>query len=199
MIRKIIHIDKEKCSGCGICVSACHEGAIGLKDGKAELLYEDYCDGLGDCLPQCPTGAISFEIRDAAAYDRAAVERKMAGAVISNWPVQIRLAPVRSNSFAGVSLLIAADCTAFAYARIHSEFIDGRAVLCGCPKLDGVDYAEKLSHIFAENSIKDIMLLRMEVPCCGGLEMAVKRALAACGREIPLTVSVISTDGRKLK
>lgn len=201
MIRKIIHIDSDKCSGCGICVSACHEGAIGLSDGKAVLLREDYCDGLGDCLPACPTGAITFEMREAAAYDRAAVEKHMRASspMPSNWPVQIKLAPVSAEYFSGARLLIAADCTAFAYADAHKDFISGRVVIIGCPKLDGVDYSEKLSHIFALNDIRDITLLRMEVPCCGGLEMAVRRAIEKCGKNIPLSTAVISTDGRRIK
>ena len=224
MLRKIIRIDEEKCNGCGACARACHEGAIAMVNGKARLMREDYCDGLGDCLPACPTGAISFETREAAAYDEAAVKAAKAAAPhacpgsrpaafkpaaqpagalgvpsqLSQWPVQIKLAPVNAPWFADANLLIAADCTAFAYGNFHADFIRGRVTLVGCPKLDAVDYAEKLAQIFAANAIRSILVARMEVPCCGGLESAVRRALEMCGKNISLAVSVISTDGRRL-
>lgn len=199
MVRKIIRIDEEKCTGCGLCASACHEGAIGMVDGKAKLVRENYCDGFGDCLPACPAGAISFEEREAPAYDEDEVLRtKPSGSRLSQWPVQIKLVPVNAPFLDGADLLIAATCSAFAYGAFHDNFIRGRKVLVGCPKLDGVDYAEKLSAIFASNDIKSIRVARMQVPCCGGLENAVKRAIAASGKDIPLSVSVISSDGRIL-
>jgi len=224
MIRRIIHIDEEKCNGCGKCVHACHEGAIDLVDGKARLMREHYCDGLGDCLPSCPTGAITFEEREAPAYDEAAVKaaqaakpaahtgcpgsriRQMAAKApvaagesvpgqLTNWPVQIKLAPTAGPTFAGRDLLIAADCTAYTYGDFHRRFLSGRTLLIGCPKLDMVDYSEKLTAIFRGNDIRSVTLLRMEVPCCGGLEHAVKTALAASGKDIPLTVQVVNIDG----
>ena len=227
MLRKIIRIDEEKCNGCGACARACHEGAIAMVGGKAKLMREDYCDGLGDCLPACPTGAISFEMREAPAYDEAAVlaAKKRQGNVprvcpgskigfirrdeeitdgaaapscLFQWPVQIKLAPINAPWFAGADLLVAADCTAFAYGNFHADFIRGRITLVGCPKLDGVDYAEKLTQILAGNDVRSITVARMEVPCCGGLESAVRRALEMSGKDIPLTVSVISTDGKLL-
>ena len=227
MLRKIIRIDEEKCNGCGACARACHEGAIAMVGGKAKLMREDYCDGLGDCLPACPTGAISFEMREAPAYDEAAVlaAKKRQGNVprvcpgskigfirrdeeitdgaaapscLSQWPVQIKLAPINAPWFAGADLLVAADCTAFAYGNFHADFIRGRITLVGCPKLDGVDYAEKLTQILAGNDVRSITVARMEVPCCGGLESAVRRALEMSGKDIPLTVPVISTDGKLL-
>ena len=199
MVRKIIRIDEEKCTGCGLCASACHEGAIGMVDGKAKLVRENYCDGFGDCLPACPAGAISFEEREAPAYDEDEVLRtKPSGSRLSQWPVQIKLVPVNAPFLDGADLLIAATCSAFAYGAFHDNFIRGRKVLVGCPKLDGVDYAEKLSAIFASNDIKSIRVARMQVPCCGGLENAVKRAIAASGKDISLSVSVISSDGRIL-
>ena len=224
MIRRIIHIDEEKCNGCGKCVHACHEGAIDLVNGKARLMREHYCDGLGDCLPSCPTGAITFEEREAPAYDEAAVKaaqaakpaahtgcpgsriRQMAAKApaaagepvsgqLTNWPVQIKLAPTAGPTLAGRDLLIAADCTAYTYGDFHRRFLSGRTLLIGCPKLDMVDYSEKFTAIFRGNDIRSVTLLRMEVPCCGGLEHAVKTALAASGKDIPLTVQVVNIDG----
>ena len=215
MIRRIIHIDEEKCNGCGLCANACHEGAIGMVDGKARLLRDDYCDGLGDCLPSCPAGAISFVEREAAAYDEKAVkahmEARAAASVssgtsetsgpesqLSQWPVQIKLAPVKAPYFEGAKILVAADCTAFAYGNFHNDFIRGKITLVGCPKLDSVDYSEKLTEILRQNVIKSVTVVRMEVPCCGGLENAVKKALMASGKMIPWQVVTISIDGKIL-
>ena len=190
MIRKIIKIDTEKCNGCGLCVNACHEQAIGLRHGKAVLLRDDYCDGLGNCLPACPMNAISFEEREALAYDEDAVLLNK-----KNWPVQIKLAPVTAPSFHQADLLIAADCTAFTHPTFYQDFLRGRVTLIGCPKLDAIDYSEKLTEIFAGNEIKSITVTRMIVPCCGGLEYAVKTAIKASGKDIPLQVVTIDTKG----
>lgn len=235
MIRKIIQIDEEKCNGCGLCAKACHEAAIGMVDGKARLLRDDYCDGLGDCLPTCPTGAITFVEREAAAYDEQAVEankkkqaqkqekapcgcpgsharqierRAQADAAsdtapaksqLRQWPVQIKLAPVKAPYFENANLLIAADCTAYAYSDFHQEFIRNKITLIGCPKLDMEDYSEKLTEIIKDNEIKSVTVVRMEVPCCGGIELAVKKALMASKKMIPWQVVTISTDGRILE
>ena len=231
MIRRIIEINREKCNGCGACAAACHEGAIAMVDGKAQLMRDDYCDGLGDCLPACPTGAITFVEREAAAYDEAAVlaakakkeeklpcgcpgsqsrniQREAALAAeapraeqasrLSQWPVQIKLAPVNAPWFDGAKLLVAADCTAYAYANFHQDFIKGRITLVGCPKLDAVDYSDKLTEILKHNDIRSITVVRMEVPCCGGIEQAVKKALLNSGKLIPWDVVIVSTDGRIL-
>ena len=223
MIRRIITIDKKKCNGCGLCAKACHEGAIGMVEGKAALLREDYCDGLGDCLPACPTGAITFEEREAPAYNEAAVLaakkakeaplpcgcpgsacQSVTPAVsevpgqLRNFPIQIKLAPIQAPWYDGAHLLIAADCAAYAYGDFHRRFIQGKITLIGCPKLDGVDYSEKLAAIFAENNIQSVTVVRMQVPCCGGLPFAVKNALLACGKEIPLQVVTVTADGRIL-
>ena len=195
MIRKIIKIDEEKCNGCGVCANACHEGAIEMIDGKAKLTREDYCDGLGDCLPGCPTGAITFEEREAPAYDQAAV---LAAKKLSQWPVQIKLVPVTAPYYEDANLLIAADCTAYAYGNFHADFIRKHITLIGCPKLDNVDYTEKLTQIIANNNIKSVTIVRMEVRCCGGIEHAVKNALQESGKFIPWNVMTISTDGRIL-
>ena len=234
MIRKIIKIDREKCNGCGLCVNACHEGAIELIDGKATLTREDYCDGLGDCLPACPVNAISFEEREAPAYNEEAVqkakEQKKSSPLpcgcpgthsrtinredcscstqttpiantskLRQWPVQIKLVPVNAPYFDGANLLVAADCTAYAYGNFHNEFIRNHITLIGCPKLDDCDYSEKLTAILRNNDIKSVTVVRMEVPCCGGIEFAVKKALQDSGKFIPWRVVTVSTDGNILE
>ena len=197
-------------------MTACHEGALGLVDGKATLLRDDFCDGMGDCLPACPADAISFVEREATAYDEAAVAAAKAakeaatsaptaagveldpthgGSMLAQWPCEIKLIPVQAPYFQACDLLIAADCTAYAMADFHERFMKGRNTLIGCPKLDGVDYSEKLTQIFALNDIKSITLTRMEVPCCGGLERAVKMAIAQSGKNIPLHVATIACLG----
>lgn len=221
MVRRIIRIDEEKCNGCGKCAKACHEGAIQMVDGKAKLMRDDHCDGLGDCLPACPTGAITFVEREAAAYDEAAVlaAKKAAGcssagclgtaakeqaapvavgSQLRQWPVQIKLAPLRAPWLDGAKLLIAADCTAYAYGDFHREFMQGHITLVGCPKLDSVDYSIKLTEILKNNDIRSVTVVRMEVPCCGGLEYAVKKALQDSGKFLPWQVVTIATDGRIL-
>ena len=229
MIRKIIRIDEEKCNGCGACAAACHEGAIEMVNGVAKLTREDYCDGLGDCLPACPTNAIRFEEREAPAYDEAAIQKAKAektplacgcpgthaktlkreaplsvkpvqvSSQLSQWPCQIKLVPVNAPYFEGANLLIAADCTAFAYGNFHNDFIRNHITLIGCPKLDEGDYAEKLTQIIAANNIRSVKIVRMEVPCCGGTENAVKRALQASGKFIPWQVVTVTTDGKILE
>lgn len=256
MLRKIIKIDEDKCDGCGICVTACHEGAIDIIEGKAKLVRENFCDGLGDCLPNCPQGAISFDEREAPAYDDEAVKKmqrvktekslkendnmteqekkiQMQMAMhaseqgcpgsrfmtldnnskdevqtetvmikpisrLGQWPCQIKLVPVKAPFFDGAKLLIAADCTAFAYANLHEEFMKGKITLIGCPKLDDGDYTDKLSQIIAENNIRSVTVVRMEVPCCGGLQRATENALQNSGKFIPWQVITITRDGKIL-
>ena len=202
MIRKIIQIDEERCNGCGACASACHEGAIGMVDGKAKLLRVDYCDGLGDCLPACPTEAISFVEIEAAKeikrHETISVTTAQQESELRQWPVQIKLAPVNAPWFNGAKLLVAADCTAYAYADFHQDFIKGHITLIGCPKLDAVDYAVKLTEIIRNNDIRSVTVVRMEVPCCGGIENAVKTALQNSGKYIPWNVVTITTDGSTL-
>lgn len=235
MIRKIIKIDEEKCNGCGICVSACHEGAIGMVNGKAKLMRDDYCDGLGDCLPGCPVNAISFEEREAAEYDEAAVKANMAAkkaepapsvhfgcpgmhsktierktekhesheiretreieSQLNQWPVQIKLVPINAPYFNNANLLIAADCTAYSYGDFHNKFMKNKITLIGCPKLDEGDYADKLTAILENNDIKSLTVVRMQVPCCGGIVNAVKKALLQSGKLIPWNIVTISTNG----
>lgn len=257
MVRQIIHIDEEKCNGCGLCVTACHEGAIDIVDGKAKLVREHFCDGFGDCLPGCPTGAITFENREAPEYDEEAVNRAKNKFVIrenvemninehnmmaemeahaaghgcpgsrfmqferkeedstegeqpayqtakpvsrlGQWPCQIKLLPTQAPFYNGGKLLIAADCTAYAYANMHEDFMKGRITLIGCPKLDDIDYTEKLTEIIKYNDIKSVTVVRMEVPCCGGLQMAAENALRNSGKFIPWQVVTISRDGKILE
>ncbi|MGB2579249.1 NAD-dependent dihydropyrimidine dehydrogenase PreA subunit [Elusimicrobium simillimum] len=232
MKRKIINIAQDKCNGCGLCVSACHEGAIGMVDGKAKLMREDYCDGLGDCLPVCPTGAITFIEKDAPAFDEAAVKAAQAAKQESpsgqnvpcgcpgmqskhfakkesiiensyndfsliNWPLQIKLAPINASFFDGADLVIAADCTAFACGNIH-KLTQNKVTLIGCPKLDEGEYSEKLTEILKGNDIKSVTVIRMEVPCCGGLTYAVQKALQDCGKDIRLNIITIGIDGKSI-
>lgn len=240
MIRQIIKIDESKCNGCGLCVTACHEGALGIIDGKAKLLRDDYCDGLGNCLPVCPTGALLFENREADAFDEEAVENNMKKAkaaekeklpcgcpgsqskvlkkqtltigggnlnsvnkAVSNngvselmqWPVQIKLVPVNAPYFDNCNLLIAADCTAYAYGDFHNKFMKNKATIIGCPKLDEGNYAEKLTAIIKNNNIKSVTVVKMEVPCCTGILNSVKEALKNSGKIIPWSITTISTSG----
>jgi len=235
MKRSIIKIDQEKCNGCGLCVGACHEGALELIDGKARLVSESYCDGLGDCLPECPTGAIVLEERETVEYDEEAVKKRMSNSPaqpseaalpcgcpgtqakrlakrqpevtpvlsgedlqsqLGQWPCQLKLVPVNAPYLDNAHLLIAADCTAFAYPNIHQRFMRNKITLIACPKLDDLDYSEKLTAILTQHEIKSVTILKMEVPCCDGLLQAVKKALSNSGKLIPWSYVTIATDGK---
>jgi len=246
MKRNIVKIDEEKCTGCGLCIDACHEGALELVNGKARLVSESYCDGLGACLPECPAGAITIEQREAALFDEEAVasraeqcaepgccgameseplacgcagsearaisrnsdisgcaapaqvDRARPKSQLRQWPVQIKLVPTSAPYFDNANLLVAADCTAYAYTTIHEDFIRNKVTLIGCPKLDDTDYSEKLAQILAVHNVRSVTVLRMEVPCCGGLVARVKKALVSSGKMIPWRVVVISAEGEIL-
>ncbi len=224
MVRQIIKIDQEQCIGCALCISACQEGAIGLVNGKATLLREDYCDGLGNCLPMCPSGAISFEEREAAPFNHEAVAEELVfscpgtqtkfqeperdaepvkanpnnanqASQLRQWPVQLKLVAPNAAFLKDCDLLIAADCAAFAHGSFHQTFMKGRVTLIGCPKLDEGDYAVKLAQLITMHNIRSVTVARMEVPCCGGLDHAVKRAIAASGKIVPMAVVTLTTEG----
>lgn len=240
MKRNVIHIDEDKCNGCGICVDACHEGAIQLVNGKAKLISDSYCDGLGACLPHCPQDAISMEERETDAFDEEYAKKyqeerlkkqekkeepamacgcpgtqartlqrrdereplaasRQSTSQLRQWPCQIKLVNVRAPYLDNAHLLIAADCTAYAYANIHEDFMRNKITLVGCPKLDDHDYSEKLAEILKFNEIKSITVLRMEVPCCGGIVHAVKKAILDSGKMLPWHVVTISTEGKILE
>ncbi|HHW48286.1 MAG TPA: 4Fe-4S binding protein [Clostridiaceae bacterium] len=247
MKRKIIKIDEEKCNGCGLCVNACHEGAIEIIDGKARLVGDEYCDGLGNCLPECPTGAIEIIEKDTVPFSEEAVQRKKLQAKMEEqdstplpcgcpgtaarfmnrnmqesiadvpqnseeqssvqcrselrqWPVQLNLINPRAGYLDNADLLIAADCTAYAYANFHKDFIKGRITLIGCPKLDDIDYyTDKLTDILLNNDIKSITVVRMEVPCCSGIVRAVKTAMLNSQNIVQCKEVIISTDGEIIR
>lgn len=231
MLRKIVEINEDKCTGCGLCISACHEGALQLVNGKARLVSDAYCDGLGACLPECPAGAISIVEREAAAFDEEAVKKHMetqgpqaetlacscpgssvrvleksqdcscpsgtpVASQLGQWPCQIKLVPVNAPFLDNADLLIAADCSAYAYANFHEDFMKNRITLIGCPKLDNVDYAEKLTQMFRLHTIKSITVARMTVPCCGSLVNMVRQAVVNSGKDIAVNVVTIDTDGK---
>lgn len=227
MLRKMIKINEDRCDGCGLCKRACHEGAIDIINGKAKLMREDYCDGLGDCLPVCPQNAISFELREAMAYNEAAVSEskkqascgcisvqpkvmqvqkeerccpsKEVDSELINWPVQLQLAAVNATYFKNARLLIAADCSAYTYGNFHERFMKNHITLIACPKLDHADYAKKLTEIIKNNTIQSVTIVRMEVPCCGGLEYAVIEALKNSGKFLPWQIITLSADGEILE
>lgn len=209
MARRIIQIDRDKCVGCGLCTNACHEKAIALVDGKAKLIRDDFCDGLGNCLPACPVDAIHFVEREGVAYDYAEVQRhkqqfrtqtptEYGKTALRQWPVQIKLVPTKTDYFDQAKLLVSADCSAYAYANFHEEYIKGRVTLIGCPKLDEIDYTEKLAEIIKNNDIKEIMMARMEVPCCAGIEIWTKNAIKLSGKIIPWDIVTFTLNGHIL-
>ncbi len=222
MSRKIIQIDETKCVGCGLCANACQQSAIEMVDGKAKVVHDDYCDGIGNCLPVCPVGAISFSERDIintkpmhnqqphscpsnrsktfarkndATPENKSPQPEQMQSQLNQWPVQIKLVPVNAPYFDNAHLLIAADCTAFSYGDFHNEFMKNKVTLIGCPKLDDGDYTDKLTEIIRNNEIKSVTIVRMEVPCCGGIENATVNAMKNSGKFLPWQVKTISLDG----
>ncbi len=260
-VRPIIRIDESKCDGCGICATACAEGAIAVVDGKARLVSETYCDGLGACLGECPMGAITIEHRAADAYDEQATHEHLAGigrpvtkqhgphahaapparptpkplesstprhppsgcpgsrmrvmkprapaadegsagrvaSRLAQWPVQLMLVPPTAPYFRHADLLVAADCAPFAYAEFHRDFLEGKSLVVGCPKLDDLAYyRDKLTQIFRQSTVRSVTVLRMEVPCCGGIVQATLEAAKASGRALPVRAVTIGIGGEVL-
>jgi Pyruvate/2-oxoacid:ferredoxin oxidoreductase delta subunit len=241
VLRSIVKIDEEKCTGCGLCVPACAEGAIKIINGKAKLISDKYCDGLGACLGECPVGAITIEERETEEFDKEAVKEHLkreqavpvvhhhhashpscpsakvmyfernltekevvtapekSASMLSQWPVQLTLVPPTAPFFENADLLIAADCVPFAYANFHSDFLRGKTLVIGCPKLDNAGfYKEKLTEIFKQSNIRSVTVVNMEVPCCFGLYRLIKEALDSSGKNIPLKQEIISIKGNKI-
>lgn len=239
-IRKIVRIDEEKCTGCGLCIPNCAEGALQIIDGKAKLITDKFCDGLGACLGHCPENAITLIEREAEDFDEKAVEihlhkekevfgtphpqlkpqpefakcpssrvmqfqskpgaeagpRTSSVSQLSQWPVQLKLVPLDAPYFKDADLLIAADCVPFAYPDFHKDFLKGKAVVVGCPKLDDIQlYREKLTALFKTNSIKSVTVPFMEVPCCFGLVKVTEEAIEASGKKIPLKKVKVGITG----
>lgn len=240
MKRNIILIDESRCDGCGLCATACAEGALQIINGKARLVSETYCDGLGACLGTCPRDAIRIEERDVAAFDEQAVAQHLghtapaptappppaaprhagcpglavhdfgarpatapagvAGAAAASelrqWPVQLHLVPAQAPLWQGASLLLAADCVPFALPDFHARLLAGHRLAIACPKLDNREAnLEKLTAILRQNDIHDILVARMEVPCCSGLTRLAEQAMAAAGKTIPLHEVIITLRG----
>jgi NAD-dependent dihydropyrimidine dehydrogenase PreA subunit len=223
--RKILHIDQEKCTGCGLCVPSCAEGALQIIDGKLTLIDDNLCDGLGACIGECPYNAISIEEREADAFDTEAVKRHLTQSQVAQsgcpsvqvirhatqddaharvsrltqWPVQLALVPRGTTLFNDAQLLITADCVPFAFADFHETFLQGHALLIGCPKLDNREfYLNQLIQLFKSSSIQSIKVVNMEVPCCQGLFHLVKQAVTLAGKNIPITQEIISIKGKRI-
>ncbi len=218
MIRTIIRIDEQTCNGCTLCATACHEGAIGMVDGKAVLLRDDYCDGLGDCLPVCPTGAITFEQREALPYNEAAVQANLTQQTKAHtpcplptqallpifaeqqhqWPLQLRLFPVQADFLKHANLLVAADCAAYAAKDFHQAYAKDKVIAIGCPKLDATDYKQILTAIIQTNPLNSLTIIHMEVPCCTGLAKAVQEALKQSVVNLPCQIITLDTKGNPI-
>ncbi|NCC95387.1 MAG: 4Fe-4S ferredoxin [Synergistales bacterium] len=228
VIRRIITIDRDKCDGCGLCAEACHEGAIVMVDGKAQLVSDSYCDGLGDCIGECPRGAISFEEREAAPYDEVAVKQRVASScsagcpgtaarsmkdsvktdrssnrvsALRNWPVQLKLIPENAPYLSGAHFVIAADCSVLAHPDFQGSFLgDGRVCLMGCPKLDDAGaYRDKLARMVAAHRPRAITVIHMEVPCCGGMVRLVESAIEEAKSDLEYTRVKIAIEGGELE
>jgi len=253
MIRKIIEIDQEKCNGCGLCIDACHEGALQLVNEKAVLVSDSYCDGLGDCLPECPTDAIRIIEREAAEYDEELVQARQKAkndhqghkvgqeqpaqeiqpprsscscpgtrattikqaakpastreigtierpSQLGQWPIQLNLINPQAPYLKNADLLIAADCTAYAYASFHEKFMKDRITMIGCPKLDDNNYyTEKIAEILRKNEPRSIKLVRMDVPCCSGIVKAVKEAMLNARTVVPYSEVTINAEGQIIR
>ncbi|MBC2712582.1 MAG: 4Fe-4S binding protein [Desulfosarcina sp.] len=209
--RKIIEIDEEHCDGCGNCVISCAEGALKIIDGKAKVISDNLCDGLGACIGECPQDALKIIERETEEYDEEAVEKhcqsanipktfEKAESALTHWPVQIRLIPPTAPFLKGANLLVVADCVPLAFPSLHQDFIDGKTVMMGCPKFDDVqEYVDKFAGIFKTAGVKSVTTLIMEVPCCSGLPMIVKKGMEKAEVNVPGKQVTISTRGEILE
>ena len=193
------------CDGLGDCLPACPTGAITFEEREASE-YDEAAVKVSKMMKQlhagggCPGSSVAQFAAAQEGADAAVPEQTAAKPVsrLAQWPCQIKLVPIQAPFFEGAKLLIAADCTAFAYANLHEEFMKGKVTIIGCPKLDDIDYTEKLTAIIRSNNIQSVTIVRMEVPCCGGLQRATENALQASGKFIPWQVVTISRNGRVL-
>ncbi|OPY15965.1 MAG: ferredoxin [Syntrophus sp. PtaB.Bin075] len=218
-LRKIIEINEELCNGCGQCISACAESALALVNGKARVVSDNLCDGLGACIGECPTGALKIVERAAEEFDAQAVEiarscpstrmvmtftagtssSEARPSALSHWPVKIRLIPENAPFLKGADLLVVADCVPVAFSDLHGRFLPGKVVMAGCPKFDEAQpYIEKFAGIFHNAGIRRVTVLTMEVPCCSGLPILVRKGMELAGVRVPMEVAVISTRGEIL-
>lgn len=193
-------VKENHCDGLGDCLPACPVDAISFEEREADAYDENAVKESKKMAEKLPCGCAGTHVKtikrkNCAVCDDTADTNK---SMLSQWPVQIKLVPVNAEYFDGANLLVAADCTAYAYGNFHNKFIRNRITIVGCPKLDGVDYTQKLTDIISNNNIKSVTVVRMEVPCCGGIENAVKNALKSSGKFIPWQIVTISTDGRIL-
>ncbi len=197
---KAVLLRDDYCDGLGDCLPACPTGAISFVEREAAAYDEKAVleNKKNQAVPHmgCPGSQMRRMERL-----REAVSASAAHPVsqLGQWPCQIKLVPVNAPYFDGARLLIAADCTAYAYANMHDAFMQGKITIIGCPKLDSIDYSEKLAQILQNNDIQSVTVVRMEVPCCGGLELAAKKAMQAAGKSIPFQVVTISIDGKILE
>ncbi len=190
---------EDYCDGLGDCLPACPANAISFEEREAPA-YDEAAVLAARAKKEQPHGCPGMQSRvmRQTVRENPMEETKRGNSELAQWPVQIKLVPVKAPYFAGAELLVAADCTAYACGSFHQDFMRNRITLIGCPKLDEGDYAEKLTAILANNDIRSVTVVRMEVPCCGGLENAVKRALRGSGKMIPWQVIILSADGRVL-
>jgi NAD-dependent dihydropyrimidine dehydrogenase PreA subunit len=204
VVRKIVNINEDLCTGCGNCIPKCAEGALAIVNGKARIVKDVYCDGLGACLGHCPQGAITVIEREAENFDEKAVDAHLSKVQVKKdekparpqWPVQLNLVPIEAPFYEDADLLVVADCVPVAYAALHEVLMPGRRIVIGCPKFDDARaYAQKLGEILKRNKVASVTIAHMEVPCCSGLKWAVDKAIEASGKKIPVKRYEVTIGG----